>query len=177
MPQVTLTDVPAKKFTESTIAEMWRHVLKGKTNWAIIMLATKIVREGAPEKHWVAEVRAIYEWFKKNIRYTKDPANVELIENPLMVLGQRRAGDCDSVVSLAALLGAVGYITKFRTIRADPTRPDEWSHVYLMAFIPRSPQENWSGGWTPLDFTVKTKPFGWEPKGFVAKDWPEPDYG
>lgn len=163
------------KFTDQTIARMWDLVKKAKTNWSIIMLATKIT-ERCPEKHWYCTAQAIHDWVLKNIKYVKDVNGVEVLQHPLVTIGQRRAGDCDDLSMVeAALLGAIGIATQFRTIKADPTRPNEYSHVYLAVYVPRSPGENWRGGWVHADPTVKQWPFGRHAEGFPGKNWPEPE--
>lgn len=67
----------------------------------------------------------------------------------------------------AASLGALGAPHRFRTYRADPSRPDEWSHVAAQIYVPGQ-------GWVNNDLTIRGAWPGYEPVGYPFKDWPEP---
>lgn len=47
----------------------------------------------APEKDWKAEVKALYNWYRANVRYTRDPTFVDTFSAPDRTLGTK-AGDC-----------------------------------------------------------------------------------
>jgi len=168
--------IPRKRFTSATIDRMHDMVKRGKQSWALIMLATKITQR-CPERGWYCQAETIHDWVMRNIQYKKDPSSIELVQHPLVTIGQRKAGDCDDLsIVEATLQGALGLPYCFCTIKADASRPDEFSHVYLAVYIPPSPSEQWKGGWVPADPTVKNKPFGWEAPGFPKKNWLEPEY-
>jgi hypothetical protein len=175
MPIAQIESIPRKAFTARTIERMHELVKKCKTSWPMILLATKITKS-CPARAYVCAAQAIYDYVKNNIKYVKDPNGVELVQSPLVTIGQRRAGDCDDAgMCVAALAGAIGMPYAFRTVKADVMRPDEYSHVYCVVFVPRSPSEGWDGGWVAMDTTVP-KNMGWQPTGFVAKTWMEPEY-
>lgn len=110
------------------------------------------------------EITAILQWVKANIAFRGEYA--ETVQTPLVTL-QLHAGDCDDQSSLmAALLGSLGYKTRFKTVAADPTAPWAYSHVYIEIF------QRKSGQWIALDSTVPNSYPGWQPpKIFRSKAW------
>ncbi len=66
----------------------------------------------------------------------------------------QRSGDCDDFsMYAAALLKAAGIRAKFATVAADPNAPDQYSHVYVVAYP--------NGQRYPLDCSHGPAP-GWE---------------
>lgn len=130
--------------------------MRAFTNEAKIMpdvraLAHSIV-ERVPSKDWAAEVEAIQNWVRSNIRYTFDIAGIETLQRPdvTIVLGH---GDCDDQATLvAALSEAVGYPARFVAIGSN----DDYEHVYAEVFIPEV-------GWMTVETTEPVK-VGWEPE-------------
>ena len=79
-----------------------------------------------PGKAYALEARAVQDWVRDNIRYTRDVNNVETIATPekTMEFGQ---GDCDDqAVLVAALLESIGHPTRFRAIACGSRR---FNHV------------------------------------------------
>lgn len=73
-----------------------------------IMKAYRVPRDN-PEK----EVKAIYDFVSKHIRYTKDPVGVELLQDPLITLAWG-TGDCDDIaVLVASMAESIGLPTRF----------------------------------------------------------------
>jgi len=152
--------------TAETIKRMEDLVQQGKVHPDIIAKATEIVR-GVPAKDYEGEARAIFNWVKQNVRYTRDPNGAEMLQAPWVTL-KRRAADCDcSSTLLNSLAEAVGLRTGFSTVKADRANPGEFSHVYSVIQTP--------AGWRGADVTVPTSYFGWKPtKGVTARqDWVE----
>lgn len=139
--------------TRETIKEMARLVNAGKKKYKIICIATDIVRN-VPERDKVGEVRAIFNWVKNNIRFTEDVYDVETISDPLYTIS-RGAGDCDDLsILMNSLCAAIGFDTKFKTIKANKKNPNQFSHVYSLIkvngkWIPADPSQNVSLGWEP----------------------------
>lgn len=76
--------------------------------------------------------------------------------------------NCDDLSTCwAASLGALGAPHRFRTYKADPTRPGEDTHVVSQIWVPNQ-------GWVNNDLTIRGGVPGFEPTGFAFKDWPEP---
>ena len=67
---------------------------------------------------------------------------------------------------MAALLGSLGYKTRFKTVAADPSAPYAFSHVYIEIY------QRKTGQWIALDSTVPQSFPGWQPPQiFRSKAW------
>jgi transglutaminase-like putative cysteine protease len=72
-------------------------------------LALSIIGNAA----YVGQVRALQLWVQQNIRYIRDPPDLELVQTPQKTL-QWQAGDCDDQsVLIAALLTSIGHPCQF----------------------------------------------------------------
>ncbi len=110
------------------------------------------------------EVRAVYNWIQRNIRFTKDPLTKETLFPPQELL-KIRAGDCDDISMLmGAMLLALGYPARLVTIAANPSDPGEFSHVYVEVEIPPG-----SGNWMAVDAARYGAQFGVEPPAYFRK--------
>jgi hypothetical protein len=164
------------RFTEDTIANMHKAVLQAKTDakWRQMMEDIRQLgrRLGAIGwKDYAGEARWFDNWYRRQhpIDYVRDPHQVELVNAPILTY-MKGLGDCDDSSTLwAASMGSLGAAHKFRTYRADPRRPDEWSHVVSQVWIP-------GHGWVNNDLTIKSAVPGFEPSGFPYKDWLEPKW-
>jgi transglutaminase superfamily protein len=162
------------KFTEATIDNMHRGVIQAKTDakWRQMMedIRQHYRRQGLVGwKDYLGELRALDHWYRGPhfIDYVRDPHQVEMVVAPALTY-MKGVGDCDDTSTLmAASAGALGAAHRFRTYKADPSRPDEWSHVVAQIYVPKQ-------GWVNEDLTLVGMPFGYEPGGFQFKDWPEP---
>ena len=165
-----LLDIPAGKYTERTIEEMHKQVLKAKTDPKFRALALWLTRDGDPERDWKnyqAELENAFAKLRRAYTYRRDPYQVEWVQNPWWTL-YYGAGDCDDAsVLVAAVMSATGAKYKFVTFKANPLR-DDWSHVIVEILVPRV-------GWIAADLSVKRE-LGFKPRGYPEKDWPEPIY-
>jgi hypothetical protein len=144
---------------EQTINEMRGLVDEALRDPSIIRLATDIVRS-APAFDDLAEANALYEWVRRNIRFTKDPVNKEKLYPPAELL-KIRAGDCDDIsMLLGTLLMAVGYPARLMTVAAGG---DEFSHVYV--------EGNVNGEWIAMDPARYDSQFGVAPPAFTRARW------
>lgn len=97
------------------------------------------------------EIRALYEFCRDQIRYRKDPVDVERVQDALRTL-QFGSGDCDDKsVLLATLLATCGHRARFCV--SGPA-PGQWTHVYVEVRTPK--------GWLALDPTPERANAGWE---------------
>jgi hypothetical protein len=102
----------------------------------------------------MGEISRIFQWVQRNVRYTKDPVALELLQSVRRLL-KDKAGDCDDFTILtSALLQAVGHQTRIKTIAI---RPGEYHHVYPEVFV--------QGKWLPLDASQRLAIPGWQPPG------------
>lgn len=108
-------------------------------------------RTGLPNRRAFDNIAsAIYDWMKTNIQYVRDPDGIEWLQTPLVTL-KKKYGDCDDQSILAAaLLSSIGVPTHFKVVKADPRKPEAFSHVYLEY------QLN-TGQWKPFDPTLHTQ--------------------
>jgi len=103
-----------------------------------------------PEKDYLAEAEAVFNFVRDTIRYTRDVHMVETLQTPAITLATRQ-GDCDDQATLlAAMLESVGIPTRFVVAGYNS---HDFEHVYLQA---------WCGGWIGMDAT-EHEPMGWEP--------------
>jgi hypothetical protein len=144
---------------EQTINHMRALVDEALRDPAINRLARDIV-QSVPAFDDLAEANALYEWVRRNIRFTKDPVNKETLYPPAELL-KIRAGDCDDIsMLLGTLLMAIGYPARLMTVAAGG---DEFSHVYVEANI--------NGEWIPLDPARYDSQFGVAPPAFTRARW------
>ncbi len=158
--------------TAKTIERMREFVTKYKRDFELRKVAAKIIAPCKP-KDYHGYAKAIYEFCRDKIKYAFDPHMVELVESPERVL-EAGIADCDSICTLMASLNEnIGLKTRFRTVKADPKRPNDFSHVYCMVRVPPSRFSSSSAsGWISEDPTLPDKTFGWEPPGMLGfKDW------
>jgi len=122
-----------------------------------------LLARGVRPKDYLGEIKALFEWVQRNVRYTKDPFKVEVLHTARKML-ELRAGDCDDMtILLGAMLESVGHPIRLVIVGPDPSRPRFFSHIYLEA--------NYKGKWIPLDSTMPYPP-GWEPRMLVKMIFP-----
>lgn len=115
-------------------------------------LAADLTRE-VPQKSYVGQVRALFDFVQNRIRYVHDPVALERLQTPEVTL-KERAGDCDDKsILLATLLESVGHPTRFIAV-ATGNSPS-LNHVFVETRI--GPE------WVALDAT-EPFPMGWRPQ-------------
>lgn len=155
-PRIRIVRVPKGRpgtlITARMIADMIR---EGAKDFCVRQTAIDIFcKYGARPKDRLAEVCAILDWVKRNIRFTRDIFRVELLHTPRRLL-QLRAGDCDDfTILLGALLMSTGHPVRLALVGFQPNKPHRYTHIY--------PEVNVWGRWLAIDGTVKW-PLGWSP--------------
>lgn len=143
---------PGEPGTRATLNAMRAMVRRFKSDDRIRTAALDLVR-GLPPKQWLSEVRALFEFARDAIRYTRDIKGVETLQTPVATL-ELEAGDCDDKSTLlAAMLEAIGHPTRF--VAVGFVSPYAYSHVYVETRVGRN--------WIALDPTVATARVGWAP--------------
>lgn len=138
--------------TDETVRQMGILIDQGVKSPLVRRTALRIL-EDVPAHDPLAEVQAIYEWVKDNIRFTMDPWEKEMIHNPDRIL-ELKAGDCDDfTILLSSLLRSVGYETRTKVTGSNIF--GGFHHVY--------PQVNVNGQWVSLDATDQYNFLGYEP--------------
>lgn len=141
---------------EQTVRAMRRLIEQGKKDPVIRELAARIITSaGIPAFDFVGESRAIYDWVRANLRFTRDVYGVETLQaaREIVRLG---IGDCDDfTVLICSLLGTIGHRTRIVTI-SKPEDEKNFSHVF--------PQDNLNGAWITLDAARMNPAFGKDPE-------------
>lgn len=132
-----------------TIDWMRKLAREGQSDPQVRRYAINCVREVLPKDH-LSEIAALYYDTARRIRYTRDPAEAELVQHPIVTL-RERAGDCDDMATLlVGLLGtqalSVGAPTEFVTagFKKNPG-VNKYTHVFMRVQDPNT------GGWLVLD--------------------------
>ncbi|MFA5208134.1 MAG: transglutaminase-like domain-containing protein [Candidatus Paceibacterota bacterium] len=145
-------------------------ILKYGNNIYIREAATKILTQRCgkefctTEKAWILEIITIFNYVRKNVRYTRDLSRRDSYFSPARVLLQYKAGDCDDyTMLLGALLYSIGYDNQVVRI-VQTGNNTNYNHVYLLVEVPPG-----SNKWMSLDGS-QNKPAGWEvPESMVVK--------
>lgn len=142
-----------------TVLKMMRDLVIGaRFNPQIRQTAVSIV-QGVTAKDWEAEIDAVFQYVRDNVRYTLDINEVETVRPPEFTLSEQH-GDCDDMcVALASLLECVGHRCGFMALGFGA--PVEFTHVIVIT----SPAAG--GDWIPLDPTEDNAP-GWFPPGVTC---------
>jgi transglutaminase-like putative cysteine protease len=140
----TLKGIPDGKAGTLTVLKAMRELArKGKSNPNVFDLSRHIVKNVRP-KDWAGEVSAVFRWVRDNIRYVKDPHNLETLHTPQKIL-EYGQGDCDDQsILLATLLETIGHPARFVAVGF---APGTFSHVYVETKI--------GNRWIPLDATME----------------------
>jgi len=155
-----ITDTNASIVTAKSIEEridlIFEEIEDGKADPKIRLLVANIIRD-IPERDYLGELNAIFDWVKQNVRYTHDPYNLELFNRPKRVI-EYGIADCDDLtILLGSMVQTIGYPIKLRVIGVNSDEPE---HIYLMAGIP--PIENSEpSDWIAMDASVD-EPMGWQ---------------
>jgi hypothetical protein len=159
--QSILEDLPEQAFTESTIKRMYGLVDRAKTDPDFQKLIYGIVNRAMPGewKNYRGELAKVFNWFKKNVDYRRDPYGVELLQDVWSTLDRKR-GDCDDattfLASAAEVLGSPA-----RIVTVSTRKSKEPNHVYAEAYV--------GGRWLGLDATVPGSTVGWTPQRVTAR--------
>ncbi|SRR5216684_4496243 len=152
--------------TAQTVAVIRTLVDHGKKDPRVNRTAGSILRSAGVRPYDDAgEVRAIFSWVLRNIRFTKDPEGKECLR-PAATTLEWGFGDCDDInaILLPSMLGTVGYRTRLVTIASHPGAPEQFSHVYCEVHL--------GGRWIPLDAARKGTSFGSAPlRRFRKRVW------
>lgn len=148
--------------TEATIAKMRELIQQGMRDQLINRQAFAIVNAaGVQSFDFPGEIRAVFGWVSRNIRFFQDVDGVETLRTPREVL-TIRGGDCDDyTVLIAALLGTIGHNVRIVTVSSDADAPGVFSHVY--------PEVEINGQWVPLDAARRDAALGKAPSRYFRK--------
>jgi hypothetical protein len=134
---------------------MRQFIYQGVRDVNVNRAAVAIVHS-VPAHRPALEAKAIYDWVRKNIRFTPDISSAETLRPAAEIL-QIRAGDCDCIngVLLPTLFSSVGLESRLVTVAADDSRPEIFSHIYPEVLV--------NGQWIPADAAAEYASYGKEP--------------
>ena len=153
----------------------------------IVIQTAQSILAGLPKGASQTEMsKALVRWWMSNIRYRHDDdmswteeglkwinihscpqrykscEAVEMISDVPQILAQKY-GDCDDFVNG---LGAFHTLAGIRwcpvIVALDPSMPNEFSHIYLIA--------NLDGSWLPIDAVNAREPWGWEAENYFRRE-------
>jgi Transglutaminase-like superfamily len=156
VPRIKILRVPrGTKGTLVTAGIIARLVEDGARDFYVRQKAIEIFRAyGVRPKNRFGEVGALFDFVKRNIRYTRDIFRVELLHSARRML-ELRAGDCDDMtILLGSMLISTGHPVRLVLAGFRRNKPHVYSHIY--------PEVNVNGRWLAVDATVN-KPIGWAP--------------
>lgn len=161
---------------EQRLATIQDKVVKSVQDPEMRKIALKITSK-CPERDGLCEARAVYDYVKRNVRYTGDIAPIAMgaggpVEGIDLYQSARRTiefggGDCDDQTILVATLLALNGITpRLRVVKQ--SRNEDWSHIYPVAMLPKfSPSKS-----VALDTTLPgADKFGVEAPHAKSKDF------
>lgn len=118
-------------------------------------LASKIVNS-CKSKDEMCELKKIFNWGKKNLRYQGEIQEIDIYRSPQMSV-EIGAADCDDHFIVMSMLGMIlGYQVRARAVSEDG---DTETHIYPLFGLPRIDPEKW----VALDI-AEGDSLGWEPK-------------
>ena len=156
VPRIQILRVPrGRNGTLTTARIIGRLVREGAKDFYVRQKAIEVFRAyRVPPKNRMGEACALFDFVKRNIRYTRDIFRVELLHSARRML-ELRAGDCDDMtILLGAMLLSTGHPVRLVLAGFRRNRPHVYSHIY--------PEVNVSGRWIAIDATMD-KPMGWSP--------------
>ncbi len=156
VPRINTRRVPSGRVGTLRTAELIVKLIRaGARDFCVRQTAITIFRAyDVRSKDRLGEVWALFDWVRRNIRYTRDIFQVELLHSARRML-QLRAGDCDDMtILLGAMLLSTGHPVRVVLAGYRRDRPHVYTHVY--------PQAKVRGRWISLDATMPY-PMGWAP--------------
>jgi transglutaminase-like putative cysteine protease len=156
VPRIRVLRVPkGPRGTLVTAEIIGRLIQDSAKDFYVRQKAIEIFRAyGVRPKDRFGEVCALFDFVKRNIRYTRDIFRVELLHSARRML-ELRAGDCDDMtILLGAMLMSTGHPVRLILAGFRRNRPHAYSHIY--------PEVNVRGRWVAIDATVD-QPIGWAP--------------
>lgn len=163
--KATLRGLPAGRAGTIETLRLMRDMAR-----ASIRTPSQIIREQAlrlvahlPPRQWFAQIHALHDFVKDEIRFVRDPVDLETVATPEKTL-ELRAGDCDDKSTLlAALLTAIGHPARFAALGFNG---GPFSHVLVETQIKNTGDD--ARDWLPLETIIDRSP-GWYPRGVTSR--------
>lgn len=158
--EVQLSD--NNKATYESVEVIKKLIEEGKKDIVIRTTAEKIVQYIEP-KDYEREVKAVYNFVVRRLRYTKDIHRVETVHRARELLRRhKKAADCDDFVILTgALLQSIGHPVRIVIIGNNYLDKEDYSHIYIQVMAGKK--------WVSLDGSVPGAKAGWEAPKYATK--------
>jgi len=156
VPRIRITRVPSGNPGTLVSAQIiGKLVGEGAKDFYVRQKTIDIFRQyGVPAKDRWGEVCAVFDWVRRNVRYTRDVFRVETLHSARRML-ELRAGDCDDMtILLGAMLLSTGHPVRIVLTGFRPHKPHAYSHIYPEVLVGRR--------WVAIDATTR-HPIGWAP--------------
>ncbi len=156
VPRIQVLRVPrGTSGTLVTARIISRLIRDGAKDFYVRQKAIEIFRKYAVRpKNRFGEVCALFDFVKRNVRYTRDIYRVELLHSARRML-ELRAGDCDDMtILLGAMLMSTGHPVRLILAGFRKNKPHAYTHIY--------PEVRVGSRWIAIDATVD-EPIGWAP--------------
>lgn len=157
----TFGEVNRRMPLEERIKHLRALVEQGKRDPVVYEFARRAVNEKCggrwcvPEKNNLAEIKALFEHMRRNVRYTSDIRGIDTYQTPRHTIRLRTA-DCDDYsVLTCATAATLGLPCRFKVIRTKDA--NDWNHIYAQIGYPRRQPSRWIS----FDASVEA-PLGWE---------------
>lgn len=137
--KISLPIMDGKRGNIQTIEIMKKVARQRAGHPKIRALALKILNDcGVPSQDHLSEAICIGNFVKENVRYVRDPDNIELLTDPLTLIDQiarnSAQGDCDDMsLLIATLLLTVGCQPYFRAVRYK-SDSGHFNHIYVVVY-------------------------------------------
>jgi hypothetical protein len=144
---------PGDVGTRQTVAALRALINRGREDMKVRRLAEAILKRYPPHYSSPRQmIAAIFDWVSANVRYVRDPVQVELVRGAGQFMDSP-AGDCDDyTVLLGSLIESIGIPVGIKVVQTGRRR--RFNHVY--------PIVNIGGQELALDAT-QGRPIGYEP--------------
>lgn len=145
---------------EETVQRMAQIIDRSSKNPLVREWARCILDGVMVNKKW-DEARAMHDFVRDHVRYTRDPSGWEYVQTPPIMLASikeyldkkapKPIGDCDDMTVLSlSLMKSIGFPVMVKTVGYGP----QFSHVYGMVYV--------LGRWVTTDTVRPDKWLGWE---------------
>lgn len=165
LPNTETTELADADLGNYQTVEVMRRKAREQASTPLVRkLALKILEQNGVKSHnFLDEARALAEYVQQNVRYVRDPHEVEQLHEPSFMIREitkgTAQGDCDDMaLLLASLLLSVGHQPYFTIVRyRDVSGP--FNHIYVVEY-----DRNWGGPKRRLvmDTILKDRPIGTE---------------
>lgn len=141
-------------------------VEEGSQSPIIRQLSLDILRKNrVREKDSLGEIKAIFDWVKKNIQYRGDVFCRDSYHHPERII-ELEAGDCDDMcLLLDSMLASIGFSIGCRIITMNPNKG--FHHIYSLVGV----KTHEGMKWLPLDAVDKSNGVGDEPRWVKKRDF------